>query len=182
MNNRIVKLPFILTVVLLFLFSMNCVFADESPNLSFKLVHQINIDSVYQFIFKNSSNDALTSVVLEEGQVHQNFASLYLQHASNLIIKGLTVVASDLKTEDESAVYPYTMSVTDKNGNAIEWVTYPEGSGSGYAHLVDKTTVFRYKDTGGLIKFADFSIDLSTQEEIQSGTYSGTMVLRYVVI
>jgi len=161
---------------------MTCVFADDSSPLSFSLVHQINIGSNYSFFFKDTSDDNVSSIVLSEGEANEDFVSLFMEHDSNVIIKGITVTASDLQTEDKSASYPYTMSVKDGNGNAIEWTQNAEGDGSGYAHIVSKTTVFRYKDTGGLIKFADFSIDLSTQDEVPYGTYSGTMTLYYSVI
>ncbi len=182
MDNRIVRLSFILTILLIGLFSMSSAFADEPSALSFNIVHLIDLNTEYHFVFKDSSDEAVTSVALTEEELNEDFVRLYLQHNSNILVKGLTVSASDLKTSDESATYPYTMSISDKNGNAVEWVADPEGHGAGYAHIIPKTTVFRYKDTLGEVKLADFSIDLSVQEDVPFGSYSGTMSLYYVVL
>ena len=182
MYNRIVRLSFILTILLIGFFSLSSAFADEPNALSFNIVHLIDISADYKFIFQDSSNEAQSTINLTEGEINENFISLYMQHATNVIIRGLTISASDLETSDKTAAYPYTMSLTDAQGNAIEWVANPEGKGSGYAHLVSQTTVYRYKDTGGQVKFADFSIDLSALEDVPMGSYEGTMTLYSVVI
>ncbi len=170
-----------MALLLIFILSMSCLFADGNPNMTFNIVHLIDLKPEYHLLFTDSSAEQVTSVELVDGELNENFVSLYLQHNSNILIKGLTVAASDLETEDKAAAYPYTMIVKDKSGNTVEW-TAQEGHGAGYAHIIRKTTVFRYKDTHGETKLADFSIDLSGQSDVASGDYSGTMTLFYEVL
>ena len=181
MEIRSVRFPLILTILLVCLFSMSFVYADESSNMSFSIIHYINFDPQYQFVFKDASDNEVTTIVLDPDEINENFVSLYMTHNSNRIIKGLSVLATDLETRDKTSVFPYTMSLTDAKGNEIEWIADADGNGSGYADIISKTTVFRYRETEGTVKFADFSIDLS-DSEVENGEYEGTISLVYVVI
>ena len=177
----------IITILLVFMVSL-CLFADSK---SFRVSHSVSVETVYSLKFREYTSslevigDEISSATIgADGR--QIFASLFLNFNRSVQFKTINVTFTDLVSTTDATVFcPYTMEILvpgQSSSHLVETYTDQNGHGSGNARLLQTITTFSRTTTTDSedLRIADFAITLS-DDEAQTGTYSGTLTFTFEV-
>lgn len=165
-----------------------CLFAD---NTSFRVSHSVSVETVYSLKFRKYTSsldevgDEISSVTIN-ADGRQIFASLFLNFNRSIQFKTINVTFTDLVSTTDATVFcPYTLEIlvpAREDAHLVETYVDQNGHGSGNARLLQAVTTYSRTNTADSedLRIADFAITLS-EDEVQTGTYSGTLKFTFEV-
>lgn len=188
----------IVVLVLLMLFCGAALFAEENQvrgetNPTFALIHRVAVDASLSYKFVNSQGANITSKNLEIGTTNSVglfYATFNTTRQINLQLVWTPLIAAGESVATEETAYPYTMTISNKNGNALpvypspeagvaasssEFVVYDGEFGAGQAFFINKwlnkTTAQMFEDS----LICSMSISIAENDSLPPGSYTGSI-------